>query len=165
MAVSWGAESKHMRAGIEGYMSPGSLTPSTMSVQLIFNLYAQAVAWGFGDDQVGVLSNALSESIAYRMNSANGATTTVYLGTRSITVPTSVSSATTRTLSLTLTDIYITSGANPYVTVSITVPKRPPGVWVAVAGAWQAALAVKVAAGGAWQNVVRVWGAVSGLWK
>lgn len=161
----WGATAKNLKAGLDVAMSPGSLAATTYTVTVNVGCYAQSQAWGFSDGQVGELRGSIYSDLAYTMSSPNGSTTTVFIGSRSIDVATSTTSTTTLSFALTITGIYITSGANPTVSVSITVPTRPPGVWVRIAGSWSPAVATYLRSGSAWATITRWWGLISGSWR
>lgn len=125
MAVTWGAESNHLRVGIDVSQSPSSVSKDTSSVTLTFTFYAQTVAWGFNEAQRITLSGGyLSDSWTYSIYSATGQTVTKNLGSRSLTVPTSYAGTVTRSVTAAITETY--NGAAPTHTRSATVAQRPP---------------------------------------
>lgn len=123
MTATYGSEEGRLSVGIDVSMSPSSVSQVTSSVVLTWTVYARAT-YAFNDAQTMTLSNALSATKGYTMNSDNYTTTTYKVGSWTQTVSTSYSGTVSKTLVAAASGLF--NGGTPSHSRGFTIPKRPP---------------------------------------
>lgn len=126
----YGAEAKHLRIAYQ--VNWDDIGPGTTAAGVSVDMWVSSVAWGFDDDQTLVRSGSFGGSTGYHINSPSGGSVEIYLGNIFVgTFATSYGGGPSFTFNGEITGIYLTSGANPTISVNFTLPARPasaPGV-------------------------------------
>lgn len=127
MAIQWGSISKRIRLGIDVSMSPATVTKDTSSVTLTWKVYAQTTYAYSGTYGLARTGTGPTGTTTVSISTPNGQTTTVLLWQGTQSVSTSYTGPVTRTMTATFpASGTLFDGAKPTVTVSFTVPQRPP---------------------------------------
>lgn len=122
MAVQWSASSGHYLVGLDVSMSPSSVSSSTSSVTLTWQVWVKNdPGWNVNDNIAVTLSGGASGTINYHKYGDDP----VLIGTKTQTVSTSYEGWVSASVTARLTGAY--SGGSPSVTRLASVPVRPAG--------------------------------------